>query len=140
MADKCKFCEWQKHYEKIYENDHVVAVWGSPYVKGHIKVIVKKHHDNLTELSQEEGCAIFEAWSTVGKAVEKVLKPAIINWQINCNWTRHVHGHIYPRWKSDPDWGEPLKLPTHIEDKTKDYDAKPLSYAEMLAIKKLLEK
>lgn len=139
MVDKCKFCEWEKHYDKVYENKHAVAVWGSPYVKGHIKVIIKRHADNLTDLTSEEGNALFELWKTVGKAVERVLKPDIINWQINGNWVRHVHGHIYPRWKEDKDWGEPIQLPTSKQDKSKDYDAKSLSDVEVLAIKKILE-
>ena len=135
---ECKFCDWKKHYEKIYENEHVIAVWGSPYVKGHVKIILKRHAENLRELSKEEACAIMEAWRTVGKAIEQVLKPDIINWQINCNWTRHIHGHIYPRFKEDSDWGGPLKLPSKIEDKEKDYVAKELTNDEKSKIIGLL--
>ncbi len=138
MSDYCKFCHWKDHYEKIWENDHVVAVWGSPYVKGHVKVILKRHAANLTELSAEESHAFMDAWIVVGKAVEQVLKPDIINWQINGNWVRHLHGHIYPRFKSDPDWGEPIHLPSKIEDRDRDYVAKPLSDDEKKRILDLL--
>ena len=127
---ECKFCEWEKHYEKIYENDLVVAVWGSPYVKGHVKVILKKHAGNLTELAAKEAHAIMDVWQKVGKAIEQVLKPDIINWQINGNWVRHVHGHIYPRWQTDNDWGEPIHLPTKLEDKEKSYVPKKLTEKE----------
>ncbi len=135
---KCKFCEWEKHYKKIYENSHAVAVWGSPYVKGHVKVMLKRHAENLTELSPEEASAIMDAWIKVGKAIEQVVHPDIINWQINCNWTRHVHGHIYPRWKTDHDWGEPIALPTHEQERNKTYIPKDLTYAEKLKIEDLL--
>jgi len=135
---RCKFCEWQKHYKKIYENNHVVAVWGSPYVRGHVKVILKRHAENLTELSAEESCAIMDAWIKVGKAIESVLHPEIINWQINCNWTRHLHGHIYPRWKTDPDWGEPIQLPTRKQAEEKMYHPKGLPQEEMSKIEDLL--
>jgi len=135
----CKFCNWQEHYEKIWESVHVVAVWGSPYVKGHIKIILKRHADNLIELSKEESHALMDAWQIVGAAVEKVLKPDIINWQINGNWVRHIHGHIYPRWQSDKDWGEPIALPTKIQDHSKDYKPKPLTDKEKKAILKLLK-
>lgn len=131
---KCKFCEWEKHYKKIYENNHVVAVWGSPYVRGHVKVILKRHAENLTELSKEETAAIMDAWQVVGRAIEETIHPAIINWQINCNWTRHVHGHIYPRWESDSDWGEPLHFPTREQDRNKEYDPKELSPEDMKRI------
>lgn len=134
----CKFCEWEKHYEKVYENNLVVAVWGSPYVKGHIKIILKRHAGNLTELSKEEASAIMDTWIHVGKAIEKVLAPDIINWQINGNWVRHIHGHIYPRWQTDADWGEPISLPTKKQDREKTYDKKPLTEKEKQSILKLV--
>jgi histidine triad (HIT) family protein len=134
----CKFCEWEKHYKKIYENDHVVAVWGSPYIRGHVKVILKRHADNLTELSKEEACAIMEAWLKVGRAIEQVIHPSIINWQINCNWTRHVHGHIFPRWEADTDWGEPIQFPTREQVHNKDYFVKELSPEDQKKIEDIL--
>ena len=135
---KCKFCEWKKHYRKIYENEHAVAVWGSPYVRGHVKVMLKRHAENLTELSIEEASAIMDAWIKVGKAIEQVLRPDIINWQINCNWTRHIHGHIYPRWKSDRDWGEPIQLPTHEQERNKTYIPKEISLEDKTKIENIL--
>ncbi len=125
---KCKFCEWEKHYVKIYENAHAVAVWGSPYVKGHVKVIVKRHAENLTDLSPEEAAGLMDVWIKVGKAIQEVLHPDIINWQINGNWVRHVHGHIYPRWQSDQDWGEPIHLPTKEQAHNKEYHPHELSH------------
>ena len=136
---ECKFCEWQKHYEKVYENRHVVAVWGSPYVKGHVKIILKRHAGNLTDLSKTESQALMDAWITVGKAIESILKPDIVNWQINGNWVRHVHGHIYPRWESDKGWGEPIKLPTKLQDKKKTYTPKPLTSLQKKKILNLLK-
>ncbi|MBW2967545.1 HIT family protein [Candidatus Woesearchaeota archaeon] len=124
---KCKFCEWEKHYKKLYENEYVVAVWGSPYVRGHVKVILKNHYSDLTEVPAKELHALMDAWKIVGKAIEEVIHPDIINWQINGNWVRHVHGHIYPRWQTDPDWGEPLKLPTKEQDANKEFFHKELS-------------
>ena len=135
---KCKFCEWEKHYKKIYENDHAVAVWGSPYVRAHVKVILKKHYDNLTDVPLEELNSIMDVWKKVGKAIEQVVHPAIINWQINCNWTRHVHGHIYPRWETDPDWGEPIQLPTREQVHSKEYQVKELSLDDMQKIEDIL--
>jgi diadenosine tetraphosphate (Ap4A) HIT family hydrolase len=131
---KCKFCEWDKHYDKLYENKYVVAVWGSPYVRSHVKVILKRHAENLTELTPEEASSIMDAWIKVGKAIQEVIHPDIINWQINCNWTRHLHGHIYPRWKSDRDWGEPIMLPTKKQADNREYFAKELSHEDKTRI------
>lgn len=137
-ALKCVFCEWKKNYRKIYENDHVVAVWGSPYVKGHVKVILKRHAENLTDLTNAEACALMDAWQKVGKAIEQVIHPDIINWQINCNWTRHVHGHTYPRWKTDRDWGEPILLPTGEHERNKEYVVKELTHEDKTKIEDIL--
>lgn len=135
---RCKFCEWEKHYRKIYENRQVVAVWGSPYVRGHVKVILKRHAENLTDISVDEAKAIMEAWIKVGKAIEQVIHPGIINWQINGNWQRHVHGHIYPRWETDPDWGEPIRLPTGEQARNKEYQVKELSPEDRQRIEDLI--
>ncbi len=134
----CKFCDWKKHFKPIYENAHVVAVWGSPYVRAHVKVILKRHCENLTDFSQDEANALMDAWLKVGKAIEETIHPDIINWQINCNWTRHVHGHIYPRWKTDPDWGEPIHLPTREQAHNKEYFVKELSHEDKTKIEDIL--
>jgi diadenosine tetraphosphate (Ap4A) HIT family hydrolase len=135
---KCKFCEWERHYKKIFENDHAVAVWGSPYARGHVKVILKKHYDNLTDVPKEEADALMDLWRKVGKAIQEVIHPAIINYQINGNWMRHVHGHIYPRWETDPDWGEPIHLPTKEQAHNKEYFVKELSPEDKQRIEDIL--
>ena len=139
MNLNCKFCGFEKGHKLIYENRYVSAFWGAPYVKGHVSVILKRHRENLTELSSAEYCALMEAWVVVGKVIEKVLRPDIINWQINCNWTRHIHGHIYPRWRSDKDWGEPISLPKHNQVKNKSYKTKDISDKDKARIEKLLK-
>ena len=135
---KCKFCDWQKHYKKIFENEHAVAVWGSPYARGHVKVIIKKHYDNLTDVPREEADSLMDLWRKVGKAIQEVIHPAIINYQINGNWQRHVHGHIYPRWQTDRDWGEPIQLPTKEQAANKEYTLKELSPEDMQRIEDLV--
>lgn len=135
---KCKFCEWKKRYSQIYEDKYVMAAFGSPYVRGHVKIIIKKHHENLTDIEEKEGIALMKAWKEIGKAVQRVLRPDIINYQINCNWTRHVHGHIYPRWKTDKDWGEPIKLPTKRQVETGKYERKELNEIQKEKIKEML--
>lgn len=128
------------NYEILYEDHYTLITWGSPYVRGHMKIIIKKHYENLIDVSPEESHSLMDAWQKAGKALTKILNPDIINWQINCNWVRHIHGHIYPRWKEEPGWGEPIKLPSKKESVEKTYKHFNLTPDEKKKIVDLLNK
>jgi len=112
---ECNKCQRYKDKDYFWENDSVAVYFSRPDYKGHTVVMCKKHHDNLTELSPKEAHDFIDAWQRCGRAIEKVLKPDIINYQINCNWTRHVHGHLYPRFPNQKDFHQPLDIPKKDE-------------------------
>ncbi|MBW3014796.1 HIT family protein [Candidatus Woesearchaeota archaeon] len=108
----CSKCKRLKDKDYFYNSKRVVAYFSRPDFKGHTVVMVKRHVESFARLTDEEAKEFALTWRKIGKAIEKVLKPDIINYQINCNWVRHVHGHIYPRFKKfDKAWGEPIKIP-----------------------------
>ena len=45
------------------------------------------------------------------RILKKVIKPNHFNLAYFDNWDNHVHWNIYPRFKSDSDWGNPPSIP-----------------------------
>lgn len=108
----CNKCNRIKKKDYFWENDSVAVYFSRPDFRGHTVVMLKRHVEDLVKFTHKELRDFMYAWSRLAKAIEKVLHPDIINYQINCNWSHHIHGHIYPRFKKDdPKWGEPIKIP-----------------------------
>lgn len=108
----CSKCDRLRKKDYFWENDSCVAYFSRPDFKGHVTVMLKRHVEDLVKLTPKELKDFMYAWAKIGKAIEKILKPNIINYQINMNWVHHVHGHIYPRYKKDdPCWGNPICIP-----------------------------
>lgn len=108
----CSKCNRLRKKDYFWENDSVVAYFSRPDFRGHTVVMLKRHVEDLVKLTHKELKDFMYAWAKVAKAVEKTICPDMINYQINCNWVHHIHGHIYPRFKKDdPAWGQPIKIP-----------------------------
>ena len=108
----CSKCSRLKKKDYFWKNESVAAYFSRPVFKGHAVVVLRRHAEDLVELSHKELKDFMYAWAKLGKAIEKTLHPDIINYQINCNWNHHIHGHVYPRFKKDdPCWGDPIMLP-----------------------------
>lgn len=133
----CSKCERLKSKDYFWESDSVAAYFSRPDFKGHAVIMVKRHVEDLTKLTKKELRDFMYAWSKLGKAIKKTIKPDIINYQINCNWVRHVHGHIYPRFKKDDAaWGGPIKIP----EKNSRFKKKELTEKEKQKIVRLMKR
>jgi diadenosine tetraphosphate (Ap4A) HIT family hydrolase len=42
--------------------------------------------------------------------VKQVFRPDNVNYSLLGNWVGHLHWHIYPRYASDPDFGQPMVM------------------------------
>jgi diadenosine tetraphosphate (Ap4A) HIT family hydrolase len=122
----CSKCDLLANGEFFFENDSVVAYFSRFDFKGHSVILLKDHKERVTEMNQKESHDFIDAMTKIGKAIEAVIKPDIINYQFNMNWNKHVHAHIYPRFKKDdPAWGEPIKIPKkHANFKKRELSAK----------------
>ena len=58
------------------------------------------------------------------KAVKKIFKSDKLNFALNGNWINHLHWHIYPRYRVDPDFGQPSSLQWKNEDMSKSFKSK----------------
>ena len=133
----CKFCKAIKAKKDILlENKHIVVMLGRQHHKGHLLVMPKAHEEDLLKLHQETLDSFMNDTMKVMKALGKAIKPDLFNLEYLDNWDHHIHWNIYPRFKSDSDWGNPPVIP----EKDKRFKPKNLSKNEMNIFKKELKK
>lgn len=82
-----------------------------PLRKGHCLVIPKTHHVKLEDLSSEENLDLFHTVWDVTKRVKTIAESSLIalhNGKESGQEVPHVHVHIIPRKKEDPERGVPV--------------------------------
>jgi len=138
MHPDCKFCHIiHEHPEKIvFENEHIIVVFGRLHHKGHLVILTRTHEEHLMMLHDKTLKAFFDDSMHVCQSLHKAFKFDRLNLEYLDNWDPHIHWNVYPRSKSDPDWGNPPEIP-HKHDK---YKPKKMSRKEMLMFIKELKK
>lgn len=109
---KCEYCEVIKGKKTrsggiVFENKRVIVFLGSQHHKGHTAVVLKRHEEDMLNLTEEEKECFFTCMLKIAKAVKKAMNPDKLNYALFGNWVDHLHWHIYPRYKTDDDWGDP---------------------------------
>ena len=134
---KCKFCAIIKQKKDLlFENKHIAVMWGRQHHKGHLLVMPRVHEENLLRLHEKTLDSFMNDTIHIIKALDKAVKFDNVNIEYLDNWDFHIHWNIYPRFKNDPDWGNPPILPV----KGKKFKDKPLSKKELAIFKKELKK
>ena len=72
-----------------------------------------RHVAEPTELSAEEAGRYWLEVIGVGSAIETVLTPVKMNYEVLGNSLPHLHTHVMPRYSDDPHPGWPFPLPKH---------------------------
>ncbi|MBW2992738.1 HIT family protein [Candidatus Woesearchaeota archaeon] len=118
----CRFCRMIKDKDNIlFENSHVIVVFGRPHHKGHLVILTRAHEENLMLLHEKTLDNLFESAVKVCRALYKAIKFDRLNIEYLDNWDPHIHWNIYPRFKTDKDWGQPPHLPKKKEKFKKQY-------------------
>ena len=76
-----------------------VAIW-----RGH-------HVVEPTELTEEETSSYWRELRLVAAAIEEVMRPVKMNYNLLGNSVPHLHAHIVPRYADDPRPGWPFPFP-----------------------------
>lgn len=76
-----------------------------------IVVFRGRHVAEPTELTTSEAAAYGREVLAVGRALESVLEPVKLNYQLLGNELPHLHTHVVPRYADDPRPGWPLPFP-----------------------------
>jgi diadenosine tetraphosphate (Ap4A) HIT family hydrolase len=70
-----------------------------------------RHVAEPTELTDGEAAAYGTEVLRVGRALEEVLSPVKLNYDVLGNSTPHLHTHVVPRYADDPRPGWPFPFP-----------------------------
>lgn len=114
--DNCGICAW---IEEIKENpDYLIKELSTGYVvlskyqykhyKGYTVFLCKQHVGELHELNNNSKLEFLKEMSQVAEAVYKAFKPDKLNYELLGNAEPHLHWHIFPRYKKDPNFKKPI--------------------------------
>ena len=107
----CKFCGERAGSDPgdplhVVEMDHSWTFLDpNQTYRGHAIVVAKGHVEDLTALPRERGLALYAEMVRVAGAVRRAVGADHMNYLALGNVVRHVHWHIYPRFRDDPNWG-----------------------------------
>jgi diadenosine tetraphosphate (Ap4A) HIT family hydrolase len=74
--------------------------------RGRTVVWLREHFDDLADLPTGLRTSLMNEVMFVAEAIRRALRPDRLNYTCFGNVVPHVHFHIIPRFKSDPDWGK----------------------------------
>jgi len=103
----CKLVAGEIPASKVYEDEQTIAFLDLGQLNpGHTLVAVKRHADNLLNLTPDEAAAAMRTAHRVARAVVKAFNPPGLT-LLQCNGTEgdqtvfHFHMHVVPRWGDD---------------------------------------
>jgi diadenosine tetraphosphate (Ap4A) HIT family hydrolase len=93
----------------LWQNDlcRVVRV-DEPDYPGFIRVILKRHAREMTDLEPSEREALMAVVFAVEAAVRETMRPDKMNLASLGNMTPHVHWHVIPRFTNDRHFPSPV--------------------------------
>ncbi len=99
----------------VWQNDlcRVVRV-DEPDYPGFVRVILKRHAREMTDLDEAERNGLMAVVFAVEAAVRETMRPDKMNLASLGNMTPHVHWHVVPRFADDrhfpgPIWASPKR-------------------------------
>jgi len=107
---------------KELESGYVV-LGDHQFYQGYTFFLYKNHVEELHELNIKEKSTFLNEMAIVAEAVYKSFTPKKLNYELLGNTDKHLHWHIFPRYKNDP---RP-NLPVWVIDKNvrQAEDSKP---------------
>ena len=103
----CKLVAGEIPASKVYEDEQTIAFLDLGQLNpGHTLVAVKRHADNLLDLTPDEAAAAMRTAHRVARAVVKAFNPPGLT-LLQCNGKEgdqtvfHFHMHVVPRWGDD---------------------------------------
>lgn len=77
--------------------------------RGYLCIYTKRHVVELYDLTADELQSFFATVAAAARAVDDLLAPAKINYEIHGNTNPHLHLHLFPRYPGDPFEGGPIR-------------------------------
>jgi diadenosine tetraphosphate (Ap4A) HIT family hydrolase len=75
---------------------------------GYVCIVARKHYVEPFEMPPEEQARFWQEAMVIAAAVDHVVKPIKMNYEIHGNTLPHLHLHLFPRQVDDPYVGGPI--------------------------------
>ena len=88
----------------VYEDELFrIALEPYPRARGHTIVVYKPHREDISQLSEEEACRVFQVCVRAVKAIKEALGAEKVYLNTMCDGSiNHLHLQLFPRYGGDP--------------------------------------
>lgn len=121
LPEQCRICLSGGPHNVLVELDASFACGGprAP-IPGYVCVVARRHVVEPFELPPDELQMFWQDAMIVGRALNELLNPSKINYEIHGNSMPHLHMHVYPRTADDPYVGGPIDWHERFERSADD--------------------
>ena len=78
------------------------------FFRGYTLLLCKEHKTELHELKPDFRKAFLWEMSEVAAAIYRAFHPEKLNYELLGNTDSHLHWHLFPRYKNDPEPKKPV--------------------------------
>lgn len=106
----CVYCRKLAGTEALAEND---LVWHFPnsiallgpwqFYQGYCILVTRQHATEFSQLDDATRRGYFEEMCLLARAIEVCYHPHKLNYEILGNQVPHLHWHLFPRYRTDPE-------------------------------------
>jgi len=114
---ECPFCQKLTGLDQLPPGE---VVWSFPnsvallgthqFYRGYCVLISRQHARELSGLADEVRRAYLDEMCLLARAIERGVRPHKLNYELLGNQVPHLHWHLFPRFKDDPDVLNPVWL------------------------------
>jgi diadenosine tetraphosphate (Ap4A) HIT family hydrolase len=101
------------HGIRFFAGEVADAYLRKPSIQRGLSIVVwrGRHVAEPTEFTDDEARTYMQELFTVGRAIEHVMRPVKMNYNLLGNAVPHLHTHVVPRYADDPKPGWPFPFP-----------------------------
>jgi diadenosine tetraphosphate (Ap4A) HIT family hydrolase len=116
MSDTpCPFCDkltrWKQlpDAERVGQFSHSVVLLGPwQFYRAYCILVAKTHATELYLLPEPQRLGYFNDLCRLAQAVAAAFSPLKLNYELLGNQVPHLHWHLFPRYRTDPDRLKPV--------------------------------
>lgn len=117
MDGACPFCRKLADLgslplaEVVWQFPHSVAFLGTwQFYDGYCVLVSRHHATELSGLDDAERRGFLDEMCVLARAIESAFRPHKLNYELLGNQVPHLHWHLFPRSRQDPDHLKPVWL------------------------------
>jgi diadenosine tetraphosphate (Ap4A) HIT family hydrolase len=110
----CRHLAKESLFEIKAFSDSVLYLNEDQFFKGYCILEYRVHVKELFDLSDKERDLYIRHLSIAARAIQRVLCPDKMNYELLGNKVPHLHWHLIPRFKDDFAWSDPIWSRAHL--------------------------